>query len=201
MKIIFIVLIILFFICCENNSTNPEDEYKYTWPIFSDSMNLTILIVDYQTYDLEGGNLLHYNLCIDSDSSSLPFLIEFDSPGDSGGIVFKYSQTNDTLFAASIWWMGLGEIIYPRYFLSPDSFRNINKSIQKPETSEYFDYWLFLSQATLEAKTDSVWKSIKFLDIVNDYGIKMFRVGFYLYTPSVGLFNPDPAKWIVFLYQ
>lgn len=197
----YLILLIIFASSCVNNLKEPQEEHLYSWPLLPDSMNLAILIVDYQTYEFEGGNLSYYPLCANCDSDSLPFSITFISPGDFGEITFSYTETNDTLFRASIVWMGLGEILYPDEFVPADSFQTVQESIEKPELSEYFDYWLGLDESTFYAKTDLAWASISSIHITNDFATELFRVGFYLYTPSVGVFDPDPAKWIIFLYR
>ncbi len=84
-------------------------------PINPDSLNLAVLVVDYDTYVFEGGNLNYYKKCTCA-SDSLPFIPHYDPPGDFGGISFTINESGDTIFDATIIWMGTGQIYYPNSF-------------------------------------------------------------------------------------
>jgi hypothetical protein len=45
------------------------------------------------------------------------------------------------------------------------------------------------------------WAAVSSLDIVARFRRPSARVGFYLYPPTVGLFDPTKARWIIFLYS
>ena len=47
----------------------------------------------------------------------------------------------------------------------------------------------------------SVWNSIKNLQVTNDCLNNNGKIGFVLYTPGLGLFQPENAYWLVILYQ
>ncbi len=171
--------------------------------IKEDSMNLAILELDFLTYEFIEGNMAYFPLCDSCDSDSLPFNIEFMSPMDYGEILFKYSHNEDTLFYASIWWMGTGEIYYPDQFLPSSVFAYQNESIILPDHAQYYEYLLIPTYYSLDQykqKADSAWMSIDSLQIVNEFAEYTFRVGLYAYTPTVGEFDPYVAKWIIFLY-
>lgn len=169
--------------------------------IKSDSLNLCILKLDFLTYKFEGGNISYYKKCKYSDT--LPFKIDYKSPGDFGGITFKIKETSDTFFDATIIWMGRGIIKYPKTFRLNAPFNLIKQIVPKPVNIEYFDWIgqkvkndiLFIKQA------DSAWEAIKSLNITNEFAKAGFKVGIYLYTPSVGAVDPTVAKWIIFLYH
>jgi len=82
--------------------------------IKSDSLNLCVLKLDYKTYNFEGGNLSYYKKCPAADS--LPFIREYQAPCDFGNIKYKINSTLETVFNASIIWMGTGSITYPTTF-------------------------------------------------------------------------------------
>lgn len=48
-------------------------------------------------------------------------------------------------------------------------------------------------------EADSAWNSLKSLGIVNQFAEYPYRVGIYLYTPSVGGGYPPDWKWVIFL--
>ena len=47
----------------------------------------------------------------------------------------------------------------------------------------------------------SVWNSIKNLQVTNDCLNNNGKIGFVLYTPAIGLFQPENAYWLVILYK
>lgn len=128
-------------------------------------------------------------------------MIYFISPTDFGWITFTYTETQDTLFYASINWMGIGKIIFPEYFLSSDSFNIADTIIQNPLSIKYYDYCALMPDSTFKQKADSAWYFVKPLDIVKEFAEHPFRIGIYLYPPTLGLFDPSVAKWIVFIYR
>ncbi len=172
-----------------------------SWPLQNDSMNLAILILDFQTYEFEKGHFSIHEPCENCDVDSLPFEIIYQEPGDFGYIIFIYTETQDTLFYADIVWDGRGEMVYPDKFLSADSFQTIQTTIQNPLSIEYFDYLSVIDDSTFKVKANSAWNSVKSLDIVEDFSQHPYRIGIYLYPPAVGVFIPSIAKWVVFLYR
>lgn len=197
---IFLLTGILLLVNTKANSQHQSSEIGY---VKEDSMSLAIFVLDFKSYEFIEANLSYHPFCDSCDYLGLPFSIDFISPGDYGNILFKYLYNYDTLFDASIIWMGQGEINYPEQFISADSFASTNNHIPLLENAQYYDYWLipyFYSWTEYTQKADSAWLSINDLQIVNEFADYTYRVGFYAYTPQVGLFNPDVAKWIVFLY-
>lgn len=193
------IFCIVFFLAsyCEK-STESLSEYSYSWPLKSDSMNIAILVLNYETYSLEGGHFANYEDCNDKDSN-LPFDVSVHEPLDFGSIIFKYSQTNDTLFQATVVWRGLGSIIYPSHLLFADTFKVVTNNTPEPDSIEIFEYFVDFDKNILKLKCDTVWSAINNVDIVSDFSQESFKTGIFLYPPSVGGFNPKSAKWIVFL--
>lgn len=195
--------IILLTILLSLTVSTIRGQYSENGFIKQDSMNLSILVLDYLSYEFIEGSISYYPICDSCDLDSLPFEIEFMSPMDYGEILYKYAFNEDTLFYASIWWMGLGEIKIPVGFLSSEAFSYQDESIMLPGHTQYFDYWLTPYGMSMEQyieKADSAWMSVDSLEIVNEFAEYTFRVGFYAYTPTVGMFDPSVAKWIIFLY-
>ena len=188
-----IVVLPLAFVSC---STEPDFGIV---PPKQDSTSIAILVVNFQTFSFEGARVLRYPQTSNTQDSGLPFVITQQNPSDFGWILFSYRPTGDTVLAASIVWHGQGRILYPNSFVPVDSFQVLGTSVLQPSSVERFVYLLTFSEDTLISMTDSVWASICKLDIVHDLDRANMRVGYYLYPPTVGLFDPSHAKWIVFL--
>ena len=168
-----------------------------------DSMTFAVLVLDFLTYRFEQGSISYYPLCKECDKDSLPFKIAYKSPGDFGDIKFNYLEKEQLLFGASIIWMGTGRIYQPLNFLKAEKFPVGPAGIEKPRNSQYFDYTLtpyIYSKKDYIARADSAWASVKSLAIINEFASRPYRVGFYAWPPSLGVFCPSCAKWIIFLY-
>jgi len=170
-----------------------------SWQLKNDSMNLGILVSDYQTYTFEKGNFSTHQPCDNEDADSLPFVIDYVEPSDFGQISFLYSKNFDTLFCGTIVWMGTGGIKIPTDFLPADSFKTQQTNVTAPVSFQYFEFGT--QDPLLQEKADSAWNAVKSLQVVKDFSQHPYRVGIYLYPPSVGAFQPSVAKWIIFLYQ
>ncbi|MFC2135158.1 T9SS type A sorting domain-containing protein, partial [Bacteroidota bacterium] len=57
-----------------------------------------------------------------------------------------------------------------------------------------------ISNELFIAKADSAWHSIERVSVIKEFAEFPYRAGIYLYAPSVGVFEPSVAKWIIFLY-
>jgi hypothetical protein len=164
-------------------------------------MNLAVLVVHYQTYELEGGALNYYMPCDACDADSLPFRVEFEPPGDFGSITFTYTETGDTLLSGTIVWLGRGELSQPDNILPGIRFGKLAQAAPAPSQREYYHQYAALDEREFKARADTAWTHVKRLDIVWDFAAKGYRVGFYRYTPAVGPIVPSAARWIVFLYR
>lgn len=164
-------------------------------------MNLAVLELDYLTYAFQEGALNYYPRCGQCDLDSLPFEVEFVPPGDFGSIAFRYTETGDTLLFATIIWMGTGELTRPDNFLPPATFGELNTSAPNPIEREFFIYDAPVDTLEFVSRADTAWAHVNRLDIAWDFATKDYRAGFYLYTPSVGVFDPAAARWIIFLYR
>ncbi|HED37130.1 MAG TPA: T9SS type A sorting domain-containing protein [Ignavibacteria bacterium] len=176
------------------------------WHIEKDSMNIAILVSDYQTYKFEEGVLSHY-AANDSIVSEIPIKSKYEAPVDFGSITFLNIINNDTLFSASILWQGQGKINFPNDFQPADSFIVLQTAIQAPLSIEYYFNPIAMLDSTIYIeKADSAWNELKNLEIVNEFNSYSYRIGMYLYTPGEGVptqngfSNTAGAKWIVFLY-
>lgn len=186
---------------CGERIIEIVDDQDTTWPLRDDMMNLAVLLIDYLSYEFEEGNLSFYPPCESCDADSLPFWVVFNDTWDFADIAFLYTETGDTLFYATIIWDGQGEIHYPDEFLFGDSFKTKTLSLPEPVSLQYFSMYPDMPESTFHQKADSAWTAVKSLDIVHDFAREDYRVGIYLYPPSVGVFLPQVAQWIIFLYR
>jgi hypothetical protein len=164
-------------------------------------MNLAVLALDYLTYEFEEGALNYYPQCSGCDADSLPFEVTFNSPSDFGDITFEYTETGDTLFFGTIIWLGTGELLQPDNFLPAGRYGELSAAAGEPVRKEYFNIYPQMDPAEFAARADTAWAIVNRLDIAWDFAMEDYRAGFYMYAPSVGAFNPNAAKWIVFLYR
>lgn len=183
-RLIYISFTVLLFAC--NKESNP--------PLIGSSepspppTKIILLKVDFVNRNFEGGkeiNLSTHNYTKDS----IPVRIDYRSPGDFGYIKLFYRPTNDTLFNGSIIWMGRGNIAYPTVFDTATKFKNLNYTINKPDSSRFQKIYTIPTSLN-----DTVpWTAINKLDVVRNYLQAHKKIGYFLYTPSVGV--GDPAEW------
>ncbi len=168
--------------------------------IKSDSVNLCILKVDFNTLTFEGGNMSYHKRVHQNDS--LPLIFKYNPPLDFGFITIQLKTTLDTVFSGSIIWMGRGKINYPRNYQLDSPYNSDGNKIARPKNIEYFNVdgskikedTFILNQANL------AWEAINSLHITNEFANFDFKAGIYIYPPTVGSFDPNVAKWIIFLY-
>ncbi|MCW8809650.1 MAG: T9SS type A sorting domain-containing protein, partial [Ignavibacteriaceae bacterium] len=176
---------------------------QINWELDYESANFAFLKVNFNTYDFEGGYFTKFDYHPGFDLTGIPFSIVYNPPLDTGDILFAYSATNDTIFAASIWWLGQGQILFPDSIDDASQFTYDSSITINPFTIDYYNYVEEIEDSVFHQKADSAWLSIKQLSILEKFDTlgSVFRVGLYLYAPAVGSFNPDVAKWIIFLYR
>jgi len=76
-------------------------------------------------------------------------------------------------------------------------------TVSDPLSFSYYNYVGEIADSIFRPKADSAWLSIKKLSALKYFSEQdsNYRVGLYLYAPAVGMFNPNVAKWIIFLYR
>ena len=134
-----LLLLSSFLTSCRKAVEYVEDVPGRSW-LRDDTTNIAILVVDYLTYNFEGGTIQYYPLPSSITTDSLPFEIEYLPPSDFGHIIFKLIESHDTLFYGTIVWHGRGEIKYPKEILPPDSFARTPYPINDPLSIKYYEY-------------------------------------------------------------
>lgn len=168
----------------------------------SDSLNFVTLVVDYDTFEFEGGNISYYEPCNNCTEDSIPFEVLVNYPGDFGDITFSIQNTLETAFFATIIWMGTGEIYHPESFSATYPFNNIGNKVEKPDNIEYYDKYgtKVYNDSSFINSADSAWYKIDSLEITKLFSENNYKAAIFLYPPSVGIFSPEAAKWIIFFY-
>lgn len=182
----FLVLIPLFiFSGCDDPDTDCD---------LDNSTNKVLMLkIDYTTFNLEG--VKEFNFSQQTDSFTI--VNEYLPPGDFGYLRLIYKELNQQLFYGTIWWDGLGEMIFPVSLESPNDFESVttndvifplngfNSVFQYPNTDlDFFNIWL----------------NIQHLKIVRQYlhTNPNQKVNMFVYTPSVG--GGDPLEWDYFVF-
>ncbi len=183
---------------CEDSVVQVVPPGPSPWVLEPDSMNLGILILDFLSYEFEGGRLDYFPPCDSCDLDSLPFDQIYNSPNDFGDITFKYTETGDTLLHATVIWGGSGRIVYPSEFAAPERFTRTSPPLQSPVSVEYF---FNDAKTSPYAKADTAWQQVKTLDIVREFSRSEYRVGIYRHRAWSGGTYPTPDSWVIFLYK
>jgi hypothetical protein len=183
---------------CEEDAVTPPPEKQPTWWLEPNSMNLGILVLDYLSYEFEGGRVDHYAPCDSCDRDSLPFEQIYEPPLDVGSVTFRYTETAETLLFASVIFMGNGTIKIPHEFLSPLEFRSVTTRPDSPLSVEYFDN---VGRDEPSAEADTAWSRVRCLDVVKEFATLPYRVGIYWHNSGSGPTNPPPDSWVIFLYR
>lgn len=186
---------------CNSGTTSPGAGNNARWTLSPDSMNLAVLVSDYLSFEFEMGTLDYYPPCVSCDENGLPFNMIYHATGDFGDVTFEYTVTKDTLFYGTVIWMGHGAIGYPLEFHDAGEFERLADSPKDPLSVEYFWEYPPTYEEEFKAKADTAWQHVKTLDIVAEFAKAEYRVGIYMYPPVQGVFDPNAAKWIIFLYR
>lgn len=190
-KIAFLFLLIIISSCSDDSDDNV---------IQNQNRELTILKVDFLTHTFEGGNSFEFNNI--AMTNSLPIEEIYVAPSDFGNYTLKYTPTNEVIFDGPIAWMG-GSYDLPLDFNSSDyETTMLNPTINLDEI-EYFlpTADILAGEGYTNFDYTSVWNSIKNLQITNECLNNNGKIGFVLYTPGLGLFQPENAYWLVILYK
>jgi hypothetical protein len=158
------------------------------------SNKVLLLKVDYTTNAFEGGKEFSFT----KNPKSFTVINEYFAPGDFGSIKMKYSELDETLFYGTIVWNGQGKMQFPTDLQTPERFRSVStediafpssgfQNVFNPNNQDY-DYY-------------RVWMSVQRLEKVRQYlkSNPTSSVKIFLYTPSVGIGDPEDWDWIIFM--
>lgn len=158
---------------------------------------ILMLKVDYTTNNFEGGKEFDFS----QQPESFTITNEYVEPGDFGSVKLIYDEIDEQLFFGTIVWAGLGEMKFPEelqpasefefvltedYVFPPNGFKNVFDPAN--HQGEDFDY-------------QKIWSSVQGSVKVREYieSNPDQKVKIFLYTPSVGLGNPEDWDWIIYM--
>lgn len=125
---------------------------------------------------------------------SIPIADVWRNTWDFNYVNLLHTQTKDTIFGGGVVWLGSGEIDIPeKTFISPATLCEA----EAPAFSQV--QWIYPKTAPDggELEFKRVWQSVEHLSEVHKFMNAGAKVGYFLYTPSVGV--GDPNEWFVFL--
>ncbi len=190
MKPIALILFgLLFFSCSEDNTDlNPEVQ----------DSKVLLLKVDFTTEAFEGG----LEIDIEEPVQDFNIISSYQPPGDFGGIQLYSANSNTLLFDGTIYWSGLGAMQYPEFFNTVDNFETIENIIELPN-GDLFKKVIYSEFETYPETMEisNIWSAVNNLAIVKSYrnSNPESSIQLFLYTPSVGIGNPEDWDWIVFM--
>lgn len=176
---------------CDNNDDNQEPEIQ------NETNKVALLKIDFLTNTFEGGKQFEF-----APSSSFTISSTYNPPGDFGDVQLYYSELDEIMFDGTIHWMGLGGMSYPTEIAMPEDFATVGDALPLPSESEfqkvmYVDYAYYPDAIDYE----SIWNAINNLEIVSSFRESNPNgdIHLFLYTPSVGVGNPEDWDWYIFM--
>lgn len=169
-----------------------EDDLSSTMPIQDNKVLL--LKVDYATNVFEGGKELTFN----DTTSNFNIEVNYQEPGDFGGIQLYYSELDEKIFDGTIVWNGKGKINYPESFEPASSFE-ATLTNDYVFSTEGFENVFNPNQQTYDYQT--IWGAVQSLVKAREFVLSNpdAKARIFLYTPSVGIGNPEEWDWIIIL--
>ena len=162
--------------------------------------HILISKVDYLTFRYKGFYALNVTNKLNS-GNEIPFVSQYQAPGDFGYIKLFYRNTDNLLMDGSIIWSGCGELNFP------DNFRAglpMDNGLPYPGQSRisFINDGGHYETVTDERDLQYIWQSVsRQKEFQHYYGNSSKKVAVYLYTPSVGIGNPADAYYLVFTEQ
>lgn len=162
-------------------------------------INLLTVAVDYEDFSFSGASLNYYD-CEDCTHDSLPYGMNYVLPNDFGSMSLYLNPSMEVFFSGTIVWMGQGQQSHPQLNSNAaPPFNALPNSLAIPTFMTYLD--MNGNPMVANSQTDLAWETASSLQIVQLIAANDYDVLCYLYAPTVGLFDPVPAKWLFFFYK
>lgn len=179
----------------------PSDDFTES-DLKKEDLHKHILIskVDYLTFSYKGFYAMNVSDKINS-GTEIPFIAEYEPACDFGSIKLFYGNKNNLLLDGTIIWSGCGRLGFP------DSFRAglpMASGLQYPGQQRFAFIGNDGKYSTVDNERDLqyIWESIsKQKEFQYYYANSSKKVAVYLYTPSVGMMDPNVACYFVFTEQ
>ena len=162
--------------------------------------HILISKVDYLTFRYKGFYALNVTNKLNS-GNEIPFLSQYQSPGDFGYIKLFYRNTDNLLMDGTIIWSGCGHLNFPDNFRAGLPMDNGLPYPGQSRISFINDGGNYVT-VTDERELQYIWQSVsRQKEFQHYYGNSSKKVAVYLYTPSVGVGDPADAYYLVFTEQ
>lgn len=178
----------------------PSDEFTEN-DLQEEDLHKTILIskVDYLTFRPRGFYAMNVQNPV-SSGNEIPFVAQYQAPGDFGWFKLFYQTTDNLLAHGSIVWMGCGNLEFPESFRAG---QKLNSGLPYPGQSKIAfinDQGQYCTvNAAQEIDLQRIWQTLsKQEEFQHYYSNTHKKVAVYLYTPSMGL--GDPADWYYLVF-
>ena len=179
----------------------PSDDFTES-DLENEDLQKHILIskVDYLTFRYKGFYALNVTDKLNS-GDEIPFMAEYQSPGDFGYIKLYYQNINNPLMDGTIIWNGCGALNFPASFRAG---LPVSKELRYPGQSHisFIDNSGTYVTVADDNELQRVWQSVsRQKEFQHYYKHSSKKVAVYLYAPSVGIGNPADAYYLVFTEQ
>jgi hypothetical protein len=162
--------------------------------------HILISKVDYLTFRYKGFYALNVTDKLNS-GREIPFVADYQSPGDFGYIKLFYRNTNNLLMDGTIIWSGCGELNFPESFRAGQRLSNV---LPYPGQSRiaFINEEGHYTTVSDDTELQRIWHTLsRQKEFRHYFGRTSKKIAVYLYTPSVGVGNPADAYYLVFTEQ
>ncbi len=161
------------------------------------SGSILLLKVDYQTLKFEGGVEQKVNSTL-PNADTIPLKVDYQAPGDFGGMALYHKPGNELLFKGTIVWMGKGAMSHPAALNPSGSYQTLNGELPYPGNSA-FKPVMGQSGGGTAPNFETIWSAVSKLQIVAEYRKANKKISVMLYAPSVGIGDPADWDWILLM--
>lgn len=162
--------------------------------------DILISKVDYVTFQYKGFYALNVSGKT-NDRELIPVIADYQAPGDFGFIRLYYQSTENLLLDGTIVWNGCGKLAFPERFRAglPVQERILYPGMERfarlGENGKYIE-------TIDEGEMQHIWQSVSYQKEFQHYfGNSTKKIAVYLYAPSVGMFDPYSAYYLVITEQ
>ncbi len=191
-KISFLLLIAIF-LGCDFADVDVDTDVETDFEMYAPNQVL-MLTVDYTTNAFEGGTVLSFS----KQTKNFTITNKYVQPSDFGSVELTYKELDEKLFFGTIHWMGTGKMTFPEKLGSSDMFKLASTKDYIKPINGFEDIFnpndLPLNYEKAWGAVQGLVKTREFLTANPHQKAKMF-----LYTPSVGVGNPEDWFWVIYL--
>ena len=162
--------------------------------------DILISKVDYVTFQYKGFYALNVSGKT-NEGELIPVIADYQAPSDFGFIRLYYQTTENLLLDGTIVWNGCGKLAFPERFRAglPVQERILYPGKERfarlGETGKYIE-------TIDEGEMQHIWQSVSYQKEFQHYfGNSTKKIAVYLYAPSVGMFDPYSAYYLVITEQ